>query len=205
MPLGKRGNTRHVAFRFAEIQYERGRRMYRAKHLIGLPIVNVATGERLASVRSLVIDLASGQLLGVVVQKGTLFREPQALRFNQLHAIGQDAVLVKSGESAASLNQLLAELPQAKTEDRVFGRQVLTSAGKVIGALEDVFFNPMNGAISHYLLTDGLLQSLFEGPSVLTAPTHPVVGEEHVIVSVETEELAEQLAMKIDPIGNSEV
>lgn len=199
MSLSNQGNTRHVAFRFAEIQYERGRRMYRAKHLIGLPVVNVATGERLASVRSLVLDLVSGQLLGVVVQKGSLFREPQALQFKQLHAIGQDAVLVKNGESAASLSQLLAGLPQAKTDDRVFGRQVLTSAGKVIGALEDVFFDPENGAISHYLLTDGLLQSLLEGPAVIPAPLDPIVGEEHVIISVAPGEPAEQLTMGVEP------
>lgn len=171
--------------------------MYRAKHLIGLPVVNVATGERLASVRSLVIDLVSGQFQGLVVQRGSLFREPQALQFDQLHAIGQDAILVKDGQRTSSLTQLLAKFPQARTEDKLFGRQVLTSAGKVVGALEDVFFDPVDGAISHYLLADGLLQSLLAGPAVIPAPLQPVVGEEHVIISVAPEKPGEQLTMGI--------
>lgn len=180
---------------------ERGRRsMYRAKHLIGLPVVNVATGERLASVRSLVIDLVSGQLQGLVVHKGSLFREPQVLQLKQLHAIGQDAILVKDGQKTVALPILLAQQPLANTEDKLFGRQVLSSAGNVLGALEDVFFDPSDGTISHYLLADGLLQSLLQGAATMPAPIQPVVGEEHVIVTTEPQPHADdQLTLGINP------
>ncbi len=188
-----------MGIRLANMQMNGGSGMYRAKHLIGLPVVNVSTGERLASVRSLVIDLVSGRLQGLVVQKGSLFREAQVLQLAQLHAIGQDAILVKDGQKAIPLPELLAQLPQAKTEDKLFGRQVLTAAGKVMGALEDVFFDPSNGTISHYLLADGLLQSLLEGPAIMPAPAQTVVGEEHVIVSVAPEEQVAQLTMGIEP------
>ena len=177
-----------------------GGSVYRAKHLIGLPVVNVATGERLASVRSLVIDLVSGHLQALVVHKGSLFREPQALKLTQLHAMGQDAILVKDGEKTIPLPTLLGQLPNASTEDRLFGRQVLTAAGKVLGALEDVFFDPVNGSISHYMLADGLLQSLLQGPAIMPAPKQPVIGEEHVIVPENPEWDADQLTMSISSL-----
>ncbi len=174
--------------------------------MIGLPVVNVATGERVATVRSLVIDLVSGRLQGLVVQRGSLFREPQAFQWQQLHAIGQDAVLVKDGEKTRPLPQLLEEIPPADTEEKLFGRQVLTTDGEAIGALQDVFFDPHSGTITHYLLADGLLQSLLEGSAVLPAPSQPVIGEEHVIIAVAAEESVEQLLMEYNQVtGSSEV
>jgi uncharacterized protein YrrD len=195
-----------VAFVSPSCGLERGRCMYRARHLIGLPVVNVVTGERLASVRSLVIDLVGGQIQGLVVQRGSLFREPQVLHFEQLHAIGQDAILVKDGEKPYALPQLLAQLPWAQTEDKLFGRPVLTSDGKSVGALEDLFFDPHTGTISHYLLADGLLQSLLEGPAVMSAPSQPIMGEDRVIIPVAPEESVEQLMMEYKEFtGSSEV
>ncbi len=195
-----------VVFLSPRCGLERGRRMFRVRHLIGLPVVNVVTGERIASVRSLVIDLVAGQLQGLVVQRGSLFREPQVLDFGQLHAVGQDAVLVKDGEKPYALPKLLAQRPEAQTEDKLFGRPVLTSDGKAVGALEDLFFDPHTGTISHYLLADGLLQSLLEGPAAIPAPRQPILGEEHLIIPVASEEPVEQLMMEHrESTGSSEV
>lgn len=173
--------------------------MLRAKHLIGLPVINVATGEQIASVRSLVLSLADGHLQALVVSKGTIFREPHVFKFEQLHAIGQDAVLVKSGEETHPLPHVLAQVPYASMDGKLFGRQVLTAAGKVLGALDDVVFNPLDGTISHYMLTDGLLQSLLQGPAIMLAPQQPVVGAGHVIVPDEPASSDNRLTMQMDP------
>ncbi|NLY54837.1 MAG: hypothetical protein GX060_09520 [Firmicutes bacterium] len=172
--------------------------MQRVRHLIGLPVMTVATGERLASVKSVVIDLVCGYVRALVVHKGSLFRQPQAIAIEQVHSLEEDAILLKEGEKPMLLATLLASMPEAQTDEVLFGRQIMTEDGKVLGSLDDVFFDPSDGRISHYSLSDGLLQSLLQGSAMIPAPTQPIVGEESIVIPA-TSEPPDQLSMGFEP------
>ena len=171
----------------------------RTKHLIGLPVLNVATGEQVAVVRSSVIDLVNGHVRGIVVHRGNLWRETQGYQWAQLHAVGQDAILLRDDEQPLSLDAIVSQFPAALTGDKLFGRQVLTEAGRVLGALDDVTFDAQGGRISHYWLADGLLQSMLNGSATIPAPTQPVLGESHIIVPTIARPVMTELVMKINP------
>lgn len=159
-----------------------GQRMRRGKQLIGLPVVELATGRRVSLVRSLLFDPDGGHLAALVLQKSNLLAEVKAVRVNQLHAIGADAVLLLPGEEPETLASILADLPRAVTEDKIAGRPVLTADGRMLGTLADLTIAEDSGRITQFVLSDGLIQDLIGGYSTMPAPEQAVYGDEHIIV-----------------------
>lgn len=156
--------------------------MRRGKQLIGLPILDLATGRRVSSVRSLLFDPEGGQLLALVLQKSNLLSEAKAVRVSQVHAIGTDAVILQPGEEPGSLSELLQEMPRAVSEEKIAGRPVLTADGRMLGTLADLAIAEDSGRIMQFVLSDGLIQDLIGGYSTMPAPERVVYGEEHIIV-----------------------
>ncbi len=160
--------------------------MRRGKQLIGLPVLDLATGRQVSSVRSLLIDPDGGQLVALVLQKTSLLAEAKVIRVSQVHAIGSDAVILEPGEEPGSLSDLLKEKPQAVGEERIAGRPVLTADGQMLGTLADLTIAEDSGRITQFVLSDGLIQDLIGGYSTMPAPEQTVYGEEHIIVPEES-------------------
>lgn len=159
--------------------------MRRGKQLIGLPVLDLATGKQVSSVRSLLIDRDGGQLVALVLQKTNLLSEAKAVKISQLHAIGEDAVILQPGEQPQTLSDLQKEMPGAVSEEKIAGRAVLTADGRMLGTLADLAIAEDSGRIAQFVLSDGLIQDLIGGYSTIPAPEQTVYGEEHIIVPEE--------------------
>lgn len=156
--------------------------MQKAKQLIGLPVVDLASGKRVALVRSLLINPDTCQLVALVLQKSSLLGDGKAVRVSDVHAIGEDAVILPEGVEPVTIASILEATPQAISEDKFTGRQVLTTDGRMLGTLSDLVFDQASGQITQFVLSDGLLQNLIGGYTTIPAPGQAVVGDEHIMV-----------------------
>ncbi len=156
--------------------------MQRGRQLIGLPVVELSTGRQVTVVRSLLFDRDSGELVALVLQKDGRSTDNQAIKIGQVHAIGRDAVILSPGEHPVALTEIMAEIPQAVSEDWVTGRPVLTSSGRMLGTLTDLGIDLCSRRITELILSDGLIQDLIGGYSAAPASEQTVYGDEHIIV-----------------------
>lgn len=156
--------------------------MRKVRQLIGLPVVELTSGKRVAVIRSLLIDPVTCRLVALVLQKSGLLSDGKAVELERVHAIGDAAVILPESVEPVSTGSLLERWPQAVTEDRLAGRQVLTDSGRMLGTLADLVFDPATGRVEQLVLSDGLLQDLIGGYSTIPAPGQAVVGDDHIIV-----------------------
>ncbi|MBC9727929.1 PRC-barrel domain-containing protein [Streptomyces sp. TRM68367] len=117
----------------------------------GLPVVSLSPGRRgrfaeMGVLRSLTVDAATGMITHLRV-RGRHPRRETVLAREAVHAVGPDAVVVRSADTAAAPPPH-HDLP---------GRRILTEAGDERGTVLDVAFDPATGRVETLLTTRGEL------------------------------------------------
>ncbi|WP_298557485.1 PRC-barrel domain-containing protein [Streptomyces luteogriseus] len=110
----------------------------------GLPVLTLTEAEEVGAVRSLTVDTVSGVVTHVRV-RSRHSRKETVLAWGALHAIGPDAVLVRSTAAPAEVPPH-HELP---------GLRILTETGDTLGAVQDVAFEPGTGRVEAIVTTHG--------------------------------------------------
>lgn len=117
--------------------------LIRARDVMGLPVVSIASGEDVAEVRDVVYDGEAHQLVGFTLNKRGMFagRLKEVLATGSVTAIGPDAVMIDaesaiddSGERPAGLDDLGAARP-------VIGNRVLSADGNDLGEVVAVILS----------------------------------------------------------------
>ncbi|GGM07662.1 hypothetical protein GCM10010129_59430 [Streptomyces fumigatiscleroticus] len=116
--------------------------------LVGLPVVSLAGGAELGVVRSPVLDAGSGLVTHLRI-RGRLrpARKETVLAWDAVHAVGPEAVLVRSA--------VRSPVPPPRLD--VLGRRVLTETGDERGTVLDVVFDPSTGRVLALFTTHGEL------------------------------------------------
>jgi sporulation protein YlmC with PRC-barrel domain len=102
----------------------------------GLPVLTLTEADEIGVLKSLTVDAPAGVVTHVRVRRRHSRRE-SALAWGALHAVGPDAVLVRS-TAAPSEVPPHHELP---------GLRILTETGDGLGTVQDVVFEPETGRI----------------------------------------------------------
>ena len=110
----------------------------------GLPVLTLTEAEEGGAVWSLTGDTVSRVVTHVRV-RSRHSRKETVLAWGALHAIGPDAVLVRSTAAPAEVPPH-HELP---------GLRILTETGDTLGAVQDVAFEPGTGRVEAVVTTHG--------------------------------------------------
>ncbi|MCX3290653.1 PRC-barrel domain-containing protein [Streptomyces sp. NEAU-H22] len=111
---------------------------------LGLPVLTLTEAEEVGVVRSLTVDAVSGVVTHVRV-RGRHSRKETVLAWGALHAIGPDAVLVRSA----------AEPAEVPPHHELPGLRILTETGDTLGTVQDVAFEPGTGRVEAVVTAHG--------------------------------------------------
>lgn len=114
----------------------------RAKEMLKLKVLDVASGNTIGSISGMLIDSDRRQLVALEIG-GNLLTHPDYLPFGSIKAIENDILTISSAE-------VLVERGEFKTSRQVGnidGRQVITEDGKNLGTVHDYSIDTKNGAI----------------------------------------------------------
>jgi sporulation protein YlmC with PRC-barrel domain len=109
----------------------------------GLPVLTLDDARELGAVKALTVDAASGVVTHVRVRGP--HRTETVLPWGALHALGPDAVLVRSAAAPAEVPPH-HELP---------GLRILAETGDQLGTVQDVAFEPGTGRLEAVLTAHG--------------------------------------------------
>ncbi|MDT0386563.1 MULTISPECIES: PRC-barrel domain-containing protein [Streptomyces] len=109
----------------------------------GLPVLTLDDAEELGTVKALTVDAASGVVTHVRVRGP--HRKETVLPWGALHAVGPDAVLVRSAAAPSEVPPH-HELP---------GLRILAETGDQLGTVQDVAFEPGTGRLEAVLTAHG--------------------------------------------------
>lgn len=116
--------------------------------LRGLPVVTLGEATRIGVVRSLTIDAGTGLVTRLRIA-GARGRKETSLAWDALHAVGPDAVLVRSD------SVLDTAPPVVVPHHEALGARVLTEGGDARGTVRDIAFDPVTGRIETIRTTSG--------------------------------------------------
>jgi uncharacterized protein YrrD len=131
--------------------------------LQGKLVVEVATARKAGNVEDALVSPSHDSVNALVVkvaQQGP----SRILSTQSLGAIGPDAVTVESAELLRPAEQV-PELAGLASLASVIGSRVLTSDGKVLGAISDVTFDPSSYSVLSYEYKPSGLKSRLKGRS----------------------------------------
>jgi uncharacterized protein YrrD len=161
----------------------------RAQDIIGLPVIAVKKGKQIGKVRDIMID-SEWNACGILLEHKRWFSSPKYVAWEDLISVGDDAVMLGSEDAVHSEEEKFPEVILWNGSHRkIHGMPVVTVNGHQLGIIEDVYFGEnMGRKIVGYELTDGLISDLREGRKWLPAPEQVTLGEDAVIVPVQSEQ-----------------
>lgn len=113
--------------------------MIKAADLRGRPIVQQATGKRIARVIDLVVDENATRVLAVLVRESGWFSSAQIVRWHDIVEIGD--VLAAQGDAPVVPTHEEPEVERVLNETNSFLTDVISTNGERIGIPRDLYFN----------------------------------------------------------------
>ena len=159
--------------------------MFHLDEMMGKSLVSTATGERIGTVSDGLLDAAGTRLLALVVGKGILAAE-HVLPLTDVHVVGPDAVLVRTGEHLLTASEWRKSDVAATRCSALKGRRVVTEDGHLLGQVSGLGVDEKTGALQAIEVDQGSLVGLRHHRLMIEAPPLPRVGPDAVVVANES-------------------
>ncbi|HYF62906.1 MAG TPA: PRC-barrel domain-containing protein, partial [Herpetosiphonaceae bacterium] len=165
--------------------------MRKGTDIIGKDVVAVDTGEKVQTISDLVFDQNTNQLLGFLVDEGGWFSEAKVLPLQNVQSIGPDAVLIASRAGVVEAPRVPAMHQILQRNNILKGTRVLTTDGRDLGTLADLYFDEYSGQVEGYDVSGGIFADAYTGRSFIPA-THTLnIGKDAAFVPPEVAALME--------------
>ena len=153
--------------------------MKATRDLIGLNVFSVEEGRILGKTAECVVDLASGGVVGLVVEV-----KPGAemgIARSDITSVGRDAVMVASAAVMKPLTEMAALVGHRTAEGKT-APQVLTRSGEVLGVLGTVHVDETAETVVSYEIVGPVIQALADGPATMPVVEGTIHGRDAVVL-----------------------
>lgn len=149
--------------------------------LIGLPVFDIGTGKQISKVKD--ICMTSEWEITHLHLVSRVPKQDMRVRWEDVTACGDDAVMIASGEAVQMIGAALLERAFLSGEAALKGLPVMTSEGSQLGWVADVYFQPnMGNQITGLEISDGLLADLLEGRRQIEGMSRLKWGTDVIVV-----------------------
>jgi uncharacterized protein YrrD len=166
--------------------------MRKGTDLIGKPVVAFDNGEEFETIKDLLFDQENNQLLGFLVDEGGWFSSARVLPLQNIQSIGPDAIIVPAKNTVVNATQVPTINRILERNNVLKGTKIMTTDGRDLGTLVDLYFNEQTGIVEGYEASGGLFADAYSGRSFVPAPHTIKIGEDVAFVPPETADLMEE-------------
>ena len=161
-----------------------------SKKTLGMPVYSVREGQNLGFVKTLVIDPGDKAILALVIERRRMTREERIIPFIHIQSIGDDVIVVDKASSAerkANLPQIISHM---RNPLHVLGARVFTIGGKILGKVEEFYFDIQSGKIM-LLEIGGTTGAIFkekvtiEGKYIVTMANGTIMMDDKALENME--------------------
>ena len=154
----------------------------RVSEYVGKPIVSADTGEKVGTAADVLVDADAGRIVGVIVGGGLLTSE-QVLPYADVQVMGGDAIIAKSRQRILGVREWRETGSDAARAITYKNKRVITTGGRELGAVKDVYVNENTGIVEAYDIAGPVFTRLLQRRSVLSQSADVTVGPDALIVS----------------------
>ena len=147
--------------------------MRRTREIIGLPVLDLKSGDPIGWVQDLVLDNDKDEVVGILLEGGHFFQSSKGIPRQSIVAVGKDALTVREN--------MIEELKGIRWSNKV-GNEVYTQGGDARGTIEDVFLDDSVEKVVGFEVSDGLFADLLHGRGTIFRPQVMIDGKDILIV-----------------------
>lgn len=159
--------------------------MLKGRDLVGLPVIEVTTGQKIGTVQDLMFERWSACCL--LLETRVWFKAPRAVEWTEGVSVGEDAVILPR-------DKVVIDCPEGSEttffllkDRKITGLPVLSRNGQELGVIEDVYIaSELDKRILGFELSEGFLSDVTEGRKWLPFPSKITFGKDAVIVPVQS-------------------
>lgn len=166
--------------------------MLKGRDILEKSVVAYDTGERFDRVKDLVFDQNNNQLLGLLLDEAGWFKSARIVLLKDVQAIGPDAVIVPSRDCVVSATDIAVVEQILKRNNILKGTHIMTTDGRDLGTMIDLYFDEQTGAVEGYEVSGGLFADAYSGRSFVPAIQTLKIGEDVAFVPAHTADYMEE-------------
>jgi uncharacterized protein YrrD len=166
--------------------------MRKGNEIIGKPVVSYGSGRKVDTVKDLIFDQNSNRLLGFLICEASWFKKAEVLLLENVLAIGADAVITASADNIIDVQRVPEVAKILEYNNKLKGTKILTTDGRNLGTMVDLYFNNETGVVEGYEVSGGLFADAYSGRSFVPSPQTLKIGKDVAFVPVETALLMEE-------------
>lgn len=167
--------------------------MKKSRKFISMPIVSLAEGIQIGSVRSLVVDPVKMEVAALIIDQRGWFREQKIIPFAKVKSIGSDAVTISQSSNVQKPISLPELLKLIKERTNIPGTKVIAENGTVIGTVDEFYVDETTGKITGLEISGKLLESLYKGKAFLPIDSVITIGSHVIVVKNDAESNLEKI------------
>lgn len=156
--------------------------MKNSNQILGLPIISIADGQQIGSVKSLVINPDKGSIDFLTIEHDDWQVSVKAIPFKKVVGIGEYAVTVDNENAIIDLNEIPIANQLVNKKIKINGTKVMTRKGELIGEVTEYYVDEDNGNILGAMLKLPNSEVVLSSPAVLTYGKDIIIVKEDVQV-----------------------
>lgn len=157
--------------------------MRKSKKFIGMPVISLAEGQQLGTVKGLVVDPVGQKVAALIIEQKGWFSEQKFAPYGKVRSVGTDAITIDQSALVEKGTSLPDILKLYKDKIAVIGCKVLAENGAQLGVVDEYYVDETNGNIVGLEVTSTLLNSLMKGKTFLDISFTKTIGKELVVTS----------------------
>jgi uncharacterized protein YrrD len=128
--------------------------MIKAQSVIGKPVLSRADGEKLDSVKDVIIGTDHTRVIALLITEGGLFSKPTVVPIESVVSFGKDAVMITDSKAAQRADHVPAVAQALDMDEKLGGKKVFSETGDQHGKLSDIYFDEKTGDLTGVDVTD---------------------------------------------------
>lgn len=156
--------------------------MRKTRLWIGMPVLEIETGERVGVVVDVYFD-ENHKTKTLVIERAGLLAGKAAIPYGEIKSVGEDAITIDSAAVREDWQLKMGERCLLTGEDAWVGKELFTEDGSILGMVADVYIGEESDNIIGYEVSDGLLADLVAGRKWLPFVHTVQIGEQIIVKS----------------------
>jgi len=160
-------------------------RMRKSKKFIGMPVISLAEGQQIGTVKGLVVDPLQKVVAALIIEQKGWFKDQKFAPYGKVRSVGHDAITIDKSAHVEKSASLPGILNLYKEKVSIIDCKVLAENGSQLGIVDEYFVDETTGAIVGLELSGNLLNSIIKGRVFLDSSFIQTIGKELVVTSNE--------------------
>ena len=155
--------------------------MQKYSEVLGLPVICLENGKKVGNVKNIIFCPKKKKLLAFLLECKSFEFSKKIILTEDIINIGKDAVIINEESDLKDLRKI-KNIQDFTEKGEVIGLRVISKKGEDVGIVKDVIFDYENNCIEGVEISDGLIQDIVKGRSVLPLIGKVEFGEEIILV-----------------------